>query len=211
MAGEVYPVPDECIRIISIDPSTQHMGISVIDVNLLRPELFKLLYVNTIHGEKLQHLTTDNYDDGGKVQSRMAGMGEGYRQLLKTYEPTVSICEDNFLGASPDTFKKLIEVVCILRQVTKEHGDGLYMSIVTPNAAKEIVKANFRGTKKEDVQKGILEYTRLDYNGYDINTLDEHSTDSIAIGLYLAEMIAGDRGVLPDGRKTGGESQITKH
>lgn len=195
---EVFPLHEDCIRSIALDPSTQHMGVSILDINLKKPSKFKLIYANTIHGEKLCHLAGTNFNDEGKVQSRIHGVAKGYGHLLRVYNPTVAICEDNFLGASPDTFKRLVEAVTLVRLETQLYGNGLYMSSVKPNVAKEIVGANFKGTKKEDVQRGLLKYTRLDFNGFDVSKFDEHTTDSIAINLYLAELITRDRGVLLD-------------
>lgn len=190
----VIELEEGWIRSIAIDPSTQRMGISVIDVNLAVPEKFKLQWVETIHGDKMEHFGSTNYDDDGAVQSRIHGLSKSYRQLLEFFEPTVAVCEDNFLGASPDTFKRLIEAVSLLRMETESYGKGLYMINVPPRAAKETVGANFRGTQKEDVTKGIKAYANLDLNGHDLDVLDEHSIDAIAINLNACERIAKDRG-----------------
>ena len=68
---------------------------------------------------------------------------------------------------------------------------------VLPNLAKAIVGANFKGTQKEDVLKGLKNYPHLDLNGIDLDTLDDHSVDSIVIALYLCEMVAKDYKVFP--------------
>lgn len=188
------PLADGWVRSIAIDPSTKRMGVSIIDINLAETEKFKLQWVETIHGEKLEHYSSVNYDDDGAVQSRIHGLSKSYRQLLEFFKPTIAVCEDNFLGASPDTFKRLIEAVSLLRMETESYGEGLYMVNVPPRAAKETVGANFKGTQKEDVTKGIKKYKAIDLNGHDLDVLDEHSIDAIAINLNVCERIAIDRG-----------------
>lgn len=199
---ETLPLPDGWIRSIAIDPSTSRMGMSIIDVNLQQPERFKLQWVETIHGDKQEHFGSTNYDDDGAVQSRILGLSKAYRKLLDFFNPTVAACEDNFLGASPDTFKRLIEAVSLLRTETESYGNGLYMINVPPRAAKETVGANFRGTQKEDVTKGIKKYENIDLNGHDLDSLDEHSIDAIAINLNVCERIAKDRGKFHDTKNT---------
>lgn len=199
---EVLPLPDGYIRVIAIDPSTSRMGMSIIDVNLEVADLFKLRWVETIHGDKMEHFSSTNYDDDGAVQSRILGLSKSYRQLLEFFNPTVAACEDNFLGASPDTFKRLIEAVSLLRTETESYGNGLYMVNVPPRAAKETVGANFKGTQKEDVTKGIKKYKNLDLCGHDLDVLDEHSIDAIAINLNVCERIAKDRGKFHDTKST---------
>lgn len=197
----VLPLSEGWVRSIAIDPSTKRMGISVIDINLTECAKFKLQWVETIHGEKLEHYGSVNYDDDGAVQSRIHGLSKSYRQLLEFFKPTIAVCEDNFLGASPDTFKRLIEAVSLLRMETESYGEGLYMVNVPPRVAKETVGANFKGTQKEDVTKGIKKYEAIDLNGHDLDVLDEHSIDAIAINLTVCERIAKDRGKFYESKK----------
>ncbi len=189
----------ECIRVESIDPSTTHMGICIIDVNIVKPTPFKLIYANSIHGDKVNYQIPAPYDDNG-VQARIYGLARAYRSTLDIFNPDIVICEDNFLGPDPSTFKRLIETVGLLREQTSQYGLGLFMTLVLPRLAKEIVGANFKGTKKEDVLKGVLDYHHLDLNGIDITGLDDHTIDAIAINLYQCELLAKEYKVFVDAK-----------
>ena len=188
----------ECVRVLSIDPSTSCMGVSVFDVNIVRPEPFKLLYMNTIFGDKLLYDIPAQFDDTAStaVVARSYGMGRSLDMLVQIFEPDSGICEDNFLGMSALTFKQLIQVVAILRE--QFTANGVHMSLVLPRLAKAIVGADFKGSKKEDVHKGVMEYKWLDAGEIDLALADEHSADSVAIGLYRCEMIARQYGVFPN-------------
>lgn len=185
------------VRVMSFDPSTTNLGISFIDVNIKKREKFKLRYVNTIFGEKVCYDIPAQFDDriATGVLARSYALSRATRELIKIYEPDTVICEDNFLGVSAGTFKQLIQAVSLLREAVNGEGLSLHMSYVLPNLAKDIVGANFRGTTKEDVQLGLIKYEYLETADIDLTKLDEHSADSVAIGLYRAEQIAKDYGV----------------
>ncbi|UYE93517.1 RuvC-like Holliday junction resolvase [Shewanella phage FishSpeaker] len=182
--------PEGWIRVLGIDPSTSNMGITMIDVNMFKEEKFKLVYVNTIYGDKVNYAIPDQFNDEDHtgVEARCYGLARAFKQLAELYSPDVVTCEDNFLGASADTFKQLIKCVNLLREYANKL--DLHMSFVLPNLAKDIVGANFRGTQKEDVIRGIQTYPWLNSEGFDLTVLDEHSADSVAIALYRCEQIA---------------------
>ena len=191
---------ENTVRVMSIDPSTTNMGVTVIDVNVREKKPFSLRYANTIFGDKVCYAIPTQYDDlsGTGVLARSYGLARAFGQLITIFGPDTAICEDNYLGASPDTYKRLIQAVALLREIANSVELPIHMSYVLPNLAKEIVGANFRGTTKDDVIKGIQEYPYLDCGDYDLSKLDEHSADSVAIGLYRCERIAKDYGVFPN-------------
>lgn len=194
---EIVKSPDY-VRVLGIDPSTSCMGVSVMDVNITKPEPFKLLYMNTIFGDKALYDIPKQFDDtaGTSVAARSYAMMRSADTLIQIFEPDTGICEDNFLGMSPLTFKQLIQVVSMLCQACSKN--DLHLSYVLPRLAKQVVGADFPGSKKEDVHKGVMDYPWLDAGEIDISLADEHSADSGAITLYRCEQIARHYGVFPD-------------
>lgn len=191
---EILKSPD-CARVISMDQSTSCTGVSVFDVNLRKPEPIKLLYMNTIFGDKLLYDIPDQYNDlaGTKVLARSWAMARSINMLIQVFEPDMGIGEDNFLGLSPETFKNLIKLTEILRSPFVEN--NVHLSLVLPRLAKAIVGADFKGSTKDDVRIGLMNYPYLDSNGIDLSIVDEHSSDSGAIGLWRCEKLARDHGV----------------
>ena len=110
--------PDSCIRVMSFDPSTTNLGISVFDVNVMVRKPFELIYSNTIYGEKVIEHVNPQFDDraGTGVAARSYGLMRSVIKLVNIYEPDTAICEDNFLGVSPKTFKQLIQAVAQIRE-----------------------------------------------------------------------------------------------
>lgn len=183
-----------------MDQSTSCMGVSVFDVNLVKPAPFDLRYMNTIHGDKLLYDIPAQFDDlaSTKVLARSYGMARSLNMLIQVFEPDMGIGEDNFLGMSALTFKQLIQLTEILRKPFVEN--GVHLSLVLPRLAKAVVNADFKGSTKEDVRIGLVNYKHMNTNGIDLSIVDEHSSDSGAIGLWRCEKIARDHGVFPDGR-----------
>lgn len=174
------------------------MGVTVMDVNITKPEPFKLLYMNTIFGDKALYDIPKQFDDraGTSVAARSYAMMRSLDTLIQIFEPDTGICEDNFLGMSPLTFKQLIQVVSMLCQAcSKNH---LHLSYVLPRLAKQVVGADFPGSKKEDVHIGVMDYKWMDHGEINVSLADEHSADSGAITLYRCEQIARHYGVFPD-------------
>lgn len=179
------------IRVLGIDPSTTNMGVCIIDIPLSQPSKLIVRYANTIFGDQVRYDIPKQFDDTALtgVLARSFGLSRALEDLCNLYEPDVTICEDNFLGISAGTFKQLIQAVSLLREACNKGGKKTYLAYVLPNIAKGTVGANFKGTTKEDVKKGVLNYENLDHNGFDLETLDEHSADAVAITLYQCEVI----------------------
>jgi len=194
----------QVVRVVGIDPSTTNMGVFIVDVNISERAPFELVYANTIYGDKVVYDVPAQFDDTNEtgIMARTYCLARALETLIEVYNPDfeqskymrmAGCCEDNFLGMSALTFKQLITCVGELRNVFIRA--SIHLSMVLPNLAKAIVKANFRGTKKEDVQKGLSEYPYLNANGFDFNLSDEHTNDGGAVCLYLAERIAKTHGV----------------
>lgn len=198
MLENVKPPRVDVVRIMGIDPSTSNMGVFVLDINLKERKPFELVYANTIYGAKVLFDIPPQFDDTAStsVAARSYCLARSLGELIDIYEPSVGICEDNFLGMSALTFKQLIQFVSLTREAFNTR--GVHLSYVLPNLAKDIVGANFKGTQKEDVKKGLLEYKHLDWNGVDLNLSDEHTVDSGAVTLYRAEQLAKHYGVWDD-------------
>lgn len=188
------------LRVMGIDPSTTNLGVAVIDICLTQPESFKLIHIGTLYGSKVIYDVPEQFDDtaGTGVSARSYCLARALGQLIDIYEPDTGICEDNFLGISALTFKQLVQVVSMVRESFNKR--GVHLSYVLPNLAKAIVGANFKGTQKEDVKKGLISYDRLDANGFDLELSDEHSIDAGVVTLYRCEQIARDYGVYEIGR-----------
>lgn len=192
---EIIGKSDDHLRVMGIDPSTTNLGVCVIDVNLKEPSKFKLVDARTLYGEKMVYDIPLQFDDTGDtgVGARTFGLARSLGKLIDMLNPDTGICEDNFLGMSALTFKQLIQAVSLIREEFSKR--DIHLSYVLPNLAKEVVGANFRGTQKEDVKKGVIGYRKLDSGNIQLELLDEHAIDAVAVTLFRCEIIANNFGV----------------
>jgi len=214
MLGDLIKVP-HVVRVMGIDPSTTNMGVTVIDVDISERKPFKLVYCNTIYGEKVTYDVPEQYDDTAAtgVAARSFCLARALGALIDIYmvdwlnredevfglllsKSVTGITEDNFLGMSALTYKQLVQFVSLSHQEFINR--GIHVSNVLPNQAKDIVGANFRGTTKDDVRKGLLAYDWLDWGDVDLEVTDEHANDSNAVTLYRCEVLAKQWGVFRD-------------
>lgn len=178
------------VRILGIDPGTTNLGAAALELNPYERKPFKLVYADTLQGEYNEFgVNQDN-----PQQIRALGLLRSYGHIFEYIDPHIVSCEDNFLGPSPSSFKRLIEVVSFLHQYTVNSGKKVAFRQVLPRLAKQIVNADFRGTTKDDVTKGLLACPFLDLNGFDLNKLTEHANDAILLGLYSAVQYYRDLG-----------------
>lgn len=178
------------VRILGIDPGITNLGAAAFEVDCYEQKPFKLIYADTLQGEYNEFgVRKDN-----PQQVRALGLLRAYSHVFELIEPHVVSCEDNFLGPSPSSFKRLIEIVSFLHQYTVSNQKGVAFRQVLPRLAKQIVNADFRGTTKDDVTKGLLQCPFIDLNGFDLNKLTEHANDAILLGLYTAVQYYRDLG-----------------
>ncbi|QGH71973.1 putative RuvC [Klebsiella phage N1M2] len=178
------------VRILGIDPGITNLGAAALEVDCYERKPFKLIYADTLQGEYNEFgVRQDN-----PQQVRALGLTRVYGHVFELIEPAVVSCEDNFLGISPSSFKRLIEIVSFIHQYTVTNQKDVAFRQVLPRLAKKIVDADFRGTTKDDVTKGLLKCPFLDLNGFDLNKLTEHANDAILLGLYTAVQYYRDLG-----------------
>lgn len=178
------------LKIMGVDPGIVNVGLAALEVCIEENRPFKLVYADTILGV---HNDYGLIDDGQKTMAA-EGLTRSYSQALKVIDPDFVGCEDNFLGLSPSSFKRLIEVVSYFRLHTSQVSKVIWFKLVLPRLAKQIVGADFRGATKDDVTKGLKTCSFLDLNGIDPDNLTEHANDAILIALYFAVQYYKDLG-----------------
>lgn len=178
------------IRILGIDPGITNLGAAALEVNCYERKPFKLTYADTLKGENNEFGVSQE----NQTQVRALGLTRAYGHIFNFIEPTIVSCEDNFLGPSAQSFKRLIEVVSFIHQHTVNSGKKVGFKQVLPRLAKQIINVDFRGTTKDDVTKGLRECTFLDLNGFDLDKLTEHANDAVLLALYTAVQYYKDIG-----------------
>lgn len=184
-----YPESPEPFRLVAIDPGVDNMGVSLFEDHMDGRNVYLLndcyTFSPKVNASGYRGIT-DFHD--GRI-SRLFQIADHLRNLLHTYQPHGFIIEGNYYGRFADAFAALTECVLIARTVLFEYDPFMPLSVVDPTTAKKSVgMQRIKGTNKDDVKdalKLIKDITWL----VDIDSLDQHSIDSVAIGYHYLKHI----------------------
>lgn len=188
--------PVQPYRVVSIDPGTETMGVSLLELD---PITLKQSFVEafTMRGSVLNYYWGNVLHDGDGRDSRLIALEQQLVSYFQYAQPHMVVYEDNYLGASPQSFKALIEACMCIKHAIWKFNPYLASYTIKPNQAKSIVNAIPRRgmsqeERKELVRQGLMRYQPLQVPPHILAALDEHSVDSVAIGAYALQEIANE-------------------
>jgi len=184
----MYEHPHE-FRIVCIDPGTDTLGVGVLGLNLYS-------YETTVH-EALT-LRASNRIDPYSTDAQFAGLryarlqahSQSVYEILCRVNPHAVISEAPFLGRFAQSFEALVECMSMLRRTVAAWNPAIPLETVDPPSAKKAVGAVITGPdKKESVRLAVLRTPLIRGPGVYLESLDEHATDALAVGLYKVKQI----------------------
>lgn len=184
------PVSD--LLLVSIDPGTDTMGVSLLGLNPVTLEKsWKESF--TLYGSLLNYRSGYQYEEDRQREARIMGLSEALLRYLRGVNPHVVVYEDNFLRHSPQAFKALIQAVEAIKRATWMYNPYMPFYEVSPMQAKGAVNAIApRGQKhdKELVRQGLMKSDKIKVPPQSLAEMSEHAVDSVAIGVYALDQIA---------------------
>jgi Holliday junction resolvasome RuvABC endonuclease subunit len=179
---------DTCFRIVGIDPGSRCFGLSVIDYDI-ETGVIHLTHAETFQAERFLNDNSLELVLGDRG-ARHLKCREFLVERLGHFQPQLVSCESAFMKLKFVTaFQSLVEGIVMARQAVWEYKNTLPLFLVDPPTAKKAVGAPGKGGDKEAVRtaiKKLIREKKIIVNGnVDIDELDEHSIDSIAIGYWL--------------------------
>lgn len=181
----IQPPSSEPLRVLAIDPGTTTMGISQLEWGF-GTNRYK---VNTAFTLRTVNPKWDSpYFSMGELHgnrtARIIHLADELRKTVFHYRPHVVITETPYMGKFAEAFEALVETLWMIRSVMGEYDPHLPLYGIDPTTAKKAVGVTIRrGMDKEDVRQALLARQDVDW-GIDPKTLDEHSIDATAVGLY---------------------------
>lgn len=179
-------------RIAGIDPGTDTLGASMLEVDLATRDIL-ILEAQTFQGDKLGR----NYGNvaayhGDRIARLIAHEDNLYGYFMYG-QPHSIICESPFLGRFPQAFAALTECISHIRRAVMRYDTFMPLLQVDPPTVKLAVGVKGKGTTKDDVKKGLLAKIAVEGiqnpNDIDIGELDEHSVDAIVVAYTRAHFI----------------------
>lgn len=176
-------------RIVGIDPGTNNLGLSILDVDLHTHQI-SLTGVMTIKaGRSLSQYGTLTETHGERDAKLQIYTDELYQWFYRL-RPTCIISESPFMGRFPQAYAALVECLFCIRRAVSFYLPYLPLELATPTEVKLAVGAPTKGGGKEAVKQALLQVSDIE-NPFDIDLaqLDEHSVDSIAVAYHKARMV----------------------
>lgn len=188
--------PVEPLRIVSIDPGTETMGVSLLGLHPITLEQ-SFIEAFTMRGSVLNYYWGNVLHDGDGRDSRLVALENQLLNYFNRVQPHIVVYEDNYLGASPQSFKALIEACMCIKHAIWKFNPYLASYTVKPNQAKSTVNAIAKkGMSQEErkalVRIGLQNYQILRVPPLTLALLDEHSVDAVAIGAYALQEISNE-------------------
>lgn len=184
-----WPFSNEPLRLLSIDPGTSTMGITHWEWDVGSKE-FRIVECYTLEAKDNDPRYDSTGETHGKRIARLMHLGDELLNIFRQFKPHAVICESPFLGRFPQAFAGLIECIVTIRNALFRYDPFLPLYQVDPPSAKKAAGVAFtKKSTKEDVKTALIKRTDLIWE-VEVDDLDEHSIDAIAVGLYFLLYLA---------------------
>lgn len=167
-------------RYMSIDPGTNSLGIAINGIDLQTGE------------KKVLHSTTTNIDRlvewmygetvipiHGLRYAKVLCCQEVIFKFLVSWNIQAVVSESPYMGRFPQAFSALVECMQAMRMAAYRYNPNMPFNVIDPSTVKMVL-----GVKGNSGDKSLMTsaVTRVVGDHHDVQYLDEHAIDAIAVG-----------------------------
>lgn len=180
-------------RIMAIDPGSDTLGLSLLTVDLRTGEIAVEYSSTHTASRKLRYLPNGYEDLHGSMFSRMFCHRQMLTRMMHEFQPHSIIAESAFLKKKfANAFASLTVGLEMIKAAIFDYNRFMVLELIGPSEAKKAVgHKGGKGSDKEGVKECVVNYPGLIWH-VDPTELDEHSSDSIAIGMSKALKVRGE-------------------
>lgn len=178
----MIPESFKIFRIMGIDPGLNNLGIALFDIDysnrtIVRIEAFTLV------NDKLKDESGLDLDTHAERTIKLMKLRNTLLNIVSANKPYMVACESPFYNRfRPTAYAALVEVIRLIHMTIIEHNGNTVFQTVEPLLVKKHIGAGMQ-TGKLDVKKAVsLKPELMSVLVNDLNSLDEHSIDAIAVG-----------------------------
>jgi Holliday junction resolvasome RuvABC endonuclease subunit len=184
------PDGDDRYRIVGIDPGTDTLGAAWLEVDLVRKAII-LIEAHTFDGTRMAKRYSWISPLHGDRTARLMAHEENLYLFFEYVKPHVVASEAPYMRKFPQAFQALVECMTFIRRALFRYDEYIVLEPVDPPTAKMAVGMTIKkGSTKDDVKRAVLALKTLENPmGIDLEQLDEHSIDAIAVGYWRAKLI----------------------
>lgn len=192
--------PEKNIRVVAVDPGTSHLGLAVLDWEWGDP-IGTVVWAGTVHVRDETH-PNSMAEIFGKRDDRLRRLEEAWHEFLPLSNFNFAVTETPFMRRGKmSAYESGIELQKMLRSGLYK----LYPSKTLHGYQPVIVKAHVgvvaKGTDKSHMFTAVTKMFR-NHTLIDLEQLDEHSIDAIAVGnIFIRTSLLGLEHLLPKKEK----------
>lgn len=181
MLSQVSSKQDLSLRIMGIDPGTENLGMSLGVCDFITPN-FNIIDATTFDIKTIIHKSTPYLVE---FQSRNIALHNAIYnlvyQMVGDLQPDLVICESPYMDKRFPLSYMLLSLCCLaIEKAVRDYSIFIPFELVDPATAKMGVGAKGNSGNKELMREAVLN-NKLITGSMDLNQLDEHSIDAIAI------------------------------
>lgn len=182
---------EKAFTILSIDPGTSCTGISILKIS--EGQTVHVHHVETIKAERraLRYVFVNGIH--GARYAKILAVADRIAEMLEIYKPDVVVSESPYMGRFAQSFGALTELLAEIRNRLFIYDPSMFLNTLEPSVVKKHLGVKGTSGDKNEMSAAVLKQL-LSYSTY-INPveLDEHSIDSIAVGLcFLSKLQSKD-------------------
>jgi Holliday junction resolvasome RuvABC endonuclease subunit len=177
------------LRVIAIDPGTNSCGFSILELNLVTWDITVQESI-TIKANYVLKSRKTLADMIGEKDAKLSGYADILKSFLERWEPDCMVIENPYMGKFAATFGALKEQLMVFRLVAWQFDKRMSVSLIEPSPVKQNMGVSGKSGDKDLMTKALKSRSDVSYSdNVRLIDLDEHSIDSICIGLYEIDKI----------------------
>lgn len=190
---DIRDIPErDVLTVGGIDPGTDTLGGAILEYDFIT-RLTTVRAALTFHASRTVSERGAESLCHGYRYARIYSHGEAISHLITAFNPHLMASEAPFLGKAPQAFAALVECVMGVKAVIARDHPHYRLDMVDPPSAKAAVGAPPHTKDKEMVRKAVIALGLVYDPSVDINTIEEHAVDAIAVAYWRLQRALGRR------------------
>lgn len=179
------------LRVMSVDPGTNALGLSAHEFNLTHGTM-TVLDAYTVNVPRVTNLyCSDTLFYHDERVAKLKAIEMSISNYARAWEIENAVSEAPYMGKFPAAYSALVSCINAIRSGCSFYDATIYLQVIDPATVKKQLGVPGNSGDKSLVIKAIEKSDIIDTSLIDLSKLDEHSIDAIAVGhAYLKLLLS---------------------
>lgn len=169
-------------NILAIDPGLNRTGISIYGLDMTKSVITDITSFTLVNEKLPDEIEFEELYHPERV-FKLYRLKHAFTNVLLNYRPIAVVSESPFYSSfRPSAYASLVEVISHLHDCVINCNPNTLFRSVEPMVVKKTIGASLSSNKGSVKDAVMGNKTIMDVMTIDINSLDEHAIDSIAVG-----------------------------